>query len=239
MMRMRTTIALCLLACAAPIASTHAQKSSIGAQRRQERSKAPPPKPAREEQPHPRNAIYEAYSWITAPPRLPKSYRPGDLITIIIRERREWEAESDLNTKKKFDLSSEIEAFFKLTRGGLGATQFQRGRPNIEYAFEQKLRSTADSSREDRLTTRLTAKIIDVKPNGLLVLEGRAQIIHDDEISGITITGTCRKEDVTADNTVLSTQLADKDVVIDNAGALRSTTSRGWIPWVIDLLRPI
>ena len=235
---LRTSIAFGLLVCAMPDAPTYAQKSSIGAQRRQERREAPAPKPAREEQPHPRNAVYEQHSWITAPPRLPKSYRPGDLITIIIRERREWEAESDLNTKKKFDLSSEVEAFLKLTDGGVGAAQFRRGRPNIEYAFEQKLRSDADSSREDSLTTRLTAKIIDVKPNGLLVLEGRAQIIHDDESSGITITGTCRKEDVTADNTVLSTQIADKNVVITNEGALRAAASRGWIPWIIDLLRP-
>jgi flagellar L-ring protein precursor FlgH len=219
--------------------STRAQRSSIGARAREEQRQAPQAKPPREERLRPLNAVYEHHSWITATPRPPRTYRPGDLLTIIIRERRQWEAESDLNTKKKYDLTSEIEAFLKLTRGGLGATEFQRGRPDIGYAFEQKLRSDADSSREDSLTTRLTAKVIDVKPNGLLVLEGRAQIIHDDEVSGITITGTCRKEDVTADNTVLSTQIADKSVVVTNAGALRAASSRGWIPRIIDLLRPI
>jgi flagellar basal body L-ring protein FlgH len=45
-------------------------------------------------------------------------------------------------------------------------------------------------------------------------------------------------EDVTADNSVLSTQIADKDLVVDNEGALRAASSRGWIPRLIDLVKP-
>ena len=100
------------------------------------------------------------------------------------------------------------------------------------------MRSDGDSSREDSLTTRLTAMIIDVKPNGMLVIEGRARLTHDDEVSEVTVTGFCRKDDVTANNTILSTQLADKEVVITNEGALRRVASRGWIPTLIDLLKP-
>ncbi len=77
-----------------------------------------------------------------------------------------------------------------------------------------------------------------MKPNGVLVLEARARIEHDDELSTITLTGICRKEDVTADNTVLSTQIANKHTVVENSGALRATSTRGWIPKLLDLLRP-
>jgi flagellar L-ring protein precursor FlgH len=172
-------------------------------------------------------------------PAPPKAFRPGDLITIIVREQRKWEADSDLETKKKFDVKSELDAFIKPTEGGIGAATFRRGKPNIDYTFDQKYKTEGDSSREDKLTTRLTARILDVKPNGLLVLEGRAKMTHDDEISEITMTGTCRKEDVTADNTVLSTQIADKAVVVTNSGALHSAATRGWVTKLLDLLKPI
>lgn len=216
-----------------------AQTSSIGATTRKMQKQNPPPKAAREAPRRPRNAVYERHSWVTTPPKPPKTYRPGDLLTIIIRETKRWEAESDLNTKKKWTLTSEIAAFLKLTNGGLGPSTFKRGKPNIDYDFQSQMRSDGDSSREDSLTTRITASIIDVKPNGILVLEGRARQVHDDEVSEVMVTGYCRKQDVTADNTILSTQIGGKEVIITNEGALREAATRGWIPKLLDILKPI
>ncbi|MCH8146482.1 MAG: flagellar basal body L-ring protein FlgH [Planctomycetes bacterium] len=215
-----------------------AQTSSLGAKKRQSEVGKVIPPPTRESQLVERNLVYEQYAWTASRPRLPKTYAPGDLITIIVRERRSFEAEADLERKRRWKIKSELDAFIDFTDGGIGASAFQRGKPNIEYRFDQQTKNEGDTSREDRYTTRLTGKIIDVKPNGLLVLEARARFAHDEEISRITFTGTCRKEDVTADNTILSTQVADKNVVIHNEGALRSIAARGWIPKLLDLLRP-
>jgi flagellar L-ring protein precursor FlgH len=216
-----------------------AQTSSLGARQRIADAGKVEEKSPREALPRPRNLVYEKYGWTVLAPNPPKAFRPGDLITIIVREQRQWEADSDLETKRKFDIKSELDAFFKPIDGGLGASKFTRGKPNVDYAYNQKLKSEGDSSRQDKLTTRLTARILDVKPNGLLVLEGKASVTHDEEFSQITLTGTCRKEDITADNTVLSTQIADKQVVVCNAGALKSAATRGWITKLLDVLKPI
>jgi len=215
-----------------------AQTSSIGARQRQSEANMSAEFAAREAPKVPRNAIYERHSWITVKPTPPRTFKVGDLLTIIVRESRKFEADAQLDTKKQFDIKSEIEAFFKPTSGGLGEADFRRGKPNVNYQFANKLKGEGDAKREDSLTTRLTGKIIDVKPNGLLVLEARASVQHDDEVSAITFTGTCRKEDVTADNTVLSTQVADKSVVVTNEGAVRAASRRGWIPRIIDAVRP-
>jgi flagellar L-ring protein precursor FlgH len=214
------------------------QTSSLGARRRQTETGQPPQVVSREAPKRERNLIYERYSWISLPPSLPKMFKPGDLLTIIVRERRKFEADADLETKKEFNAKSEVKAFVDLTEGGIGAAAFQRGTPNIDYKYKNRVKNEGDTNREDRLTTRLTASIIDVKPNGLLVLEAKKRIQHDDEISTIMLTGTCRKEDVTPANTVLSTQLADASVSVINEGALRAASSRGWIPKIIDWLNP-
>jgi flagellar L-ring protein precursor FlgH len=218
--------------------SAFAQTSSLGVKARQARVGQVPEVQPREAPKIRRNAVYDRYSWITAKPAPPKVFRVGDLITIVVRERRKFEAESDLETKKRFKLKSTLDAFITLTQGGVGAAAFQRGKPAIEYKYDNRLKTEGDAEREDRFTTRLTGKIVDVKPNGLLVLEAWARIEHDDEISTITFTGTCRKEDVTADNTVLSTQVAGKNIVVTNEGALRAASSRGWMARLIDLLGP-
>lgn len=215
-----------------------AQTSSLGKKRRVELERYPEEPPPRETPPTPRNKTYIDHSWISAPAPVPRTYAPGDLLTIIIREQRTWEAESELDTRRQFDVLSQLSAFVDFIDGGVGETAFSRGQPNIDYRMQEQLRSEGEQTREDRLVTRLTARIIDVKPNGLLVIEGRARVIHDDEMSEITVTGTCRKEDVTADNTILSTQVADKEVAVANKGALRSASSRGWILKLLDLLRP-
>ncbi len=214
------------------------QTSSIGAKQRRNATDKPIATPPREAPLGPRNVVYDRHSWIAVSPVPPKMFRPGDLLTIIVRERRQWEAEADLERKTRLNIGSELESFLKLTGGGVGAAEFRRGQPNIEYRLNQRLTSEGDSSREDKLTTRITARIIDVKPNGLLVLEGRESVVHDDEVATITITGTCRKEDVTADNTILSTQLADKEIAVSNAGALRSAATRGWLLKLLDLFKP-
>ncbi len=237
MIARRWLIALALTACPQG-GMARAQTSSLGAQKRAADVGKPAEKPLREAPPRPRNLVYERFGWFSPTPPPPKKFRPGDLVTIIVREQRQWEADSDLQTKSKFNAKSQLNAFVDATQGGIGASTFTRGKPNIDYKWDQQMKNEGDSKREDKFTTRITGTILDVKPNGLLVIEGRAKMTHDEEISEITLTGTCRKEDITADNTVLSTQIANKEVVVNNSGALRSSASRGWISKLLDVLKP-
>ena len=237
-MMLRPTFILGLTVAWFVSAAAPAQTSSLGAQKRQADAGRIIPQAPRETPAQERNDVYEHYAWTSVPPTPPKTFRPNDLITIIVRERRKFEADADLETKREFDIRSELDAFIKATAGGVGAAEFRRGKPNIAFKYDRESKNEADTNREDRLTTRLTARIIDVKPNGLLVLEAQARIVHDEEISMLTLTGVCRKEDVTADNTILSTQIADKELIVKNEGALHAAARRGWVPKLLDLLRP-
>ena len=219
--------------------SAPAQTSSLGAKQRRLRANQLPQVAARENPRIARNAVFDRHAWISASPKKAKAFRIGDLITVIVREQRSFEAEADLETKKKITLDAQINEFIRLIDGGVGPTGFGRGRPGIDVTLNSKLKNEGDAEREDRLTMRLTAKIIDIKPNGVLVLEGRASIQYDADVSVMTVTGICRKEDVTADNTILSTQLADKSITVDNQGPLRDVTRRGWLFRMMDFLNPI
>ncbi len=80
--------------------------------------------------------------------------------------------------------------------------------------------------------------MLDVKPNGTLVLEGRKQITTDDEYQRFLVTGICRAEDVSADNTVLSTQIADFNLRKTHKGNVRNATKKGFIPKLLDVINP-
>jgi flagellar L-ring protein precursor FlgH len=79
---------------------------------------------------------------------------------------------------------------------------------------------------------------MDVKPNGNLVLSATKHVKMDEEEQYFTLTGVCRAEDVTADNTILSTQLENLDFVKTTKGAVHDTAKRGFIPKLLDTLNP-
>jgi len=185
------------------------------------------------------NPTLEKHSLVAVKVKPPKQFVIHDLITIIIREQRKYESDAELETKKKFDIKSAVNAFLKVDDGLLGASVFPNGKPNIDLKISTNLKNESDKEREDRFTTRITAEIVDIKPNGNLVLEAKARVVFDDEITILTLTGVARHVDVTPDNTILSTQMANKDIVVHNAGAVRDGSRRGWIPRFLDFIRPI
>jgi flagellar L-ring protein precursor FlgH len=107
----------------------------------------------------------------------------------------------------------------------------------VKFGFDNNLEHEGKQERRDDLTLRIAAEVIDVKPNGQLILEAKKKIQNDEELQDITLTGACRGEDVTADNTVLSTQLLNLNINVQNKGAVRDASSRGWFSWLWDATR--
>lgn len=228
---------LLILVCVASDVCT-AQTSSLGARKRDQEEQLRPDQRAGEQSRKRVAETYARYSWTYAPPKEPQTYAVGDLLTVIVRESKSFEADAKTKSEQEYKVESTIDAFIKATGGGLGSSGFRHGKPNIDYSWESESENRGDAQRNDKLTTRITATIIDVKPNGLLVLEARSLVEHEDETISVTLVGTCRKEDVTADNSVLSTQLADKQINVQNEGFVRDASKQGWLLKLIDKIRP-
>lgn len=225
-------IAAMVIAATAPPAL--AQSSSIAATR------APGASAMNREVPAtPEDSVLVERSLIAVKPIEPKKFKPGDYLTIVVRQQFIYEADGEANARRQSDLRSELDAFLKFTDGGVGAATFRRGMPNINYRGTFNQRNTGEVEREDRLTTRITAHIIDVKPNGNLIFEARAEMVYADERQVMTLTGGCRSIDITPDNTVLSTQVADLNINVSSKGHIRNATRQGWIGRLYDLIRPL
>ena len=181
----------------------------------------------------------ERVSLIGVPLPPPRKCKVNDLINIIVRQQKKYEADGKLDTKKEWSVNGKLQDWFRFYPGNkLGTDKLSNGKPGFDYDFKNRLKTDAENQREDKFTTRLQARVIDVKPNGSLVLEATMTEAHDEEQFTITLTGTCRSEDVTADNSILSTQIAEMMLVEKNTGAVRDSTSRGWIPKLLDWIKP-
>ena len=180
-------------------------------------------------------------SFFAVPPPEPRLIRKHDLVTIVVREESAFSSEG----KSKFDKTAEFKAVIdEFVRLRLGVNDFGvvpsvgAIKPRLGLSAERKSTGDANVERADSFTARIQAEVLDVKPNGTLVLIARKRIETDDEKQLMVLSGTCRAADLTADNTVLSTQLADLDLTKTHKGAVRSATKRGAIPKLLDAIDP-
>ncbi|HVT90800.1 MAG TPA: flagellar basal body L-ring protein FlgH [Tepidisphaeraceae bacterium] len=189
--------------------------------------------------PDPAQAKLSSVSFFAVPEPTPHTLKKHDLVTVIVREESEFKAEGTADLKKQADLDAKIDSFIKLNLKNLAIEPGTASTtPEIKLTNNRDFKGEATVDRSDSLTLRVTAEVIDVKPNGTLVLQATKKIKNDDEEQTLILSGICRVEDVTPDNTVLSTQLSEVNLSKTHKGAVRDTTKRGWLPKLLDLVNP-
>ncbi|HSW47336.1 MAG TPA: flagellar basal body L-ring protein FlgH [Phycisphaerae bacterium] len=188
----------------------------------------------------PQTRAIEGASLIAIPSVQPRKFKVNDIISIIVQQHKSYQADGKLDTKKEWDLTGKLNDWFRFYDGPkhLGQDKLSNGKPGFDFSYENEMKSKAKNDREDKFTTRIAARVIDVKPNGNLVLEAMMTEQHDEERFAITLTGTCRSDDVSPDNSVLSSKIAEMTLIEKNEGAVRDSTKRGWIPKLLDWVAP-
>ncbi len=182
----------------------------------------------------------QASSLTSVQPPTPRVFAINDLITVVIRESSSATSESKLDTKKEDKIDGGITAFPTFNLEALLNGQLKGGKlnngPAVSTNWKNDFKTNGDYERKDEMTTRLTARVIDVKPNGTLVVEARTDVRSDRERSVITVTGQCRPDDVTVDNTVLSTQMFDLRVDKQHEGEIKKNGGKGIITKVLETI---
>ncbi len=178
-------------------------------------------------------------SFYAVPEPEPRTLRKHDLITIVVREESEFKSEGTTDLKKQADLDAKVDAFVRFSLANFALKSNTGGTtPEVNLSGNRNFKGEATVDRTDSLTARITAEVVDVKPNGTLVLQARKRIKTDEEVQQFVLTGIVRAEDVSGDNTVLSTQMYDLELDKSHKGAVRDTTRRGWVPKLLDAINP-
>lgn len=179
-----------------------------------------------------------AGSYFATQPPAPRHFRVNDLLTIIIRQKLEVSHDGGMETEQTFGIEGSLDDWIRLKNHNLIPDEQSNGDPKIAMDIERSSENEAKRQRTDEISTRMTCRIIDVLPNDTLVIEGRNRIDSDGEIQVVTVTGTCRAEDVSADNTILSTQIHDFNLVREGKGAVRDAEHRGIVTKILDFINP-
>lgn len=165
-----------------------------------------------------------------------RARKVGDQLTITINEA------TDVNNKDKRQMDKKTATSFSTkiagnSKGNTGDRKFSAdlsGSKNDDRSFEGE--SDYNSSRD--FTDRMAVTVMDVMPNGNLVIEGSRTRFLGHESRTLRVSGVVRPDDIIQGNIVESRYIANFKIWYEGAGAEDSFTNQGWLGRRVNKLWP-
>jgi len=161
----------------------------------------------------------------------------GDILTILVQENTTSAKENSTKTSKSTGLDAAINTFLYspaasgfLTSGGK--------MPAINMGSKNTFDGGGQIQNSEKLTARIAVRVIDLLPNGSLVIEGRRQTKISGETTDAVLRGVVRSEDITAGNTVYSYNVADASIQYLSKGPVSDSQRKGWFSKIWDKVTP-
>jgi flagellar L-ring protein precursor FlgH len=183
--------------------------------------------PASPSQPSPQEqyngAIYQSGHDITLFEDI-KAKRIGDILTVVLDEKTDAKKSATTSTKRDTEVAIPNPTLF-------GGTLTVNGRPILENSLSSKNQfdGNGDSSQSNELDGNITVSVIDVLPNGNLLVQGEKWISINQGEEYIRLKGIVRPVDIRPDNTVLSTQIGNPLIAYGGTGSLANSNRKGWL----------
>lgn len=157
----------------------------------------------------------------------------GDLVTILLAERTN--AVSSASTATSRDSATSIA---NPTLFGVEPTIDGRPMLETEIAGNRSFDGSADTAQSNRLDGSITATVVARLPNGNLVVQGEKwiQLNQGDEL--VRIQGIVRSTDISPDNTIASSRVAEARISYSGRGTLARANARGWLDRFFDFASP-
>ena len=166
-----------------------------------------------------------------------KAHATGDTLTVLIQENNGSTRNNSTSTAKKVSQDASISTFFYspaasglLTKGGT--------MPALKYGSANTFDGSGAIANSETITARLTVTVIDVLPNGNLVVEGRRLTEFSDEKQEAILRGTVRADDISPANTIFSYNIANAAIQFISKGTVTDNTKKGWFTRIWDKLSP-
>lgn len=96
--------------------------------------------------------------------------------------------------------------------------------------------ASGSTARGGTLEAKMTTRVVEIFPNGNLRIEGRQRIVINGEDQEIVVSGVVRPRDISPDNTVLSTYVADAEIVFNGTGVVGDKQTPGLLTRLLDWL---
>lgn len=167
-----------------------------------------------------------------------RAWAPMDLVTIIVSESSEGKKEADTDLSRESSITAAISNL-------LGFEDDAKDKNNdldlenlINAETTSDFKAEGETTRKDELTAKISAMVVEVLPSGILRVEGQKIIAVNNEEQTMVISGLVRPTDVTSENEVNSSKVANMRIDYFGRGSVGEVQREGWGTKVIRAIWP-
>lgn len=185
----------------------------------------PPPMPAQASYAPPlpqsaTGAIFQAGQGYAALHEGLRARAVGDIVTIVLVE--------SIGTSKSTSSQTDRGGSMGITPPTSGPLSFLN--PDaLKAAAESSFKGSGNAAQRSTLNGAITVSIVEVRPNGTARVTGEKQMALSQGSEFVQFTGIVRLADIDGDNRVLSSQVADAQILYSGDGAIQRASKPGWL----------
>lgn len=172
-----------------------------------------------------------AFAWMAGLGLDPRARQINDLVTIRVVEIVTGVGAADSSLDKNSRAKAGVTQIF-------GAENYfpawLDGANLVGATSDTKFKGGGTTARKSELTATITARVVEVLPNGDLVLEGAREIDINGDRQIIVLTGVVRQADIDRNNVVLSPAVGQLRIRYFGRGLIRDNLSPGWLIRVLN-----
>ncbi|MCE5244226.1 MAG: flagellar basal body L-ring protein FlgH [Syntrophobacteraceae bacterium] len=168
-----------------------------------------------------------------------RARKVGDVVTITVSESAKASSAATTTTNKTKSLSGN----FSFAGAGAGAAGVANPKGAAVFGpysgeFASGFKGDASTSKADTMTAYMTATVVDVMPNGNLVIRGSRWTKVNNDMEQIVLEGIVRPTDINRNNSVLSQNIAEAKIFMVGKGPVTQYQKPGWLNQLIDAINP-
>lgn len=159
-----------------------------------------------------------------------RARRVGDVITVVLLERTNAAKSASTSTSKDNSINIQNPTLFGSPFAF--SSSLLGGSPrSLENSLGSSRSFTGEggSEQSNQLTGNITATVVEELPNGYLRIRGEKLISINKGDEYIRLTGVVRPVDIQADNSILSTMVANAEISYGGTGVLADASEMGWL----------
>ena len=166
-----------------------------------------------------------------------KAFRVGDIITITLNERTQASKNANSNLQKDSSGTLGVPNLFGMAVApdnplrSLSALGMTNNNLSLDSSWDSQRANTGSgqAGQSNSLSGSVTVTVAEVLPNGILAVRGEKWMTLNTGDELMRISGLVRADDISTDNTVSSTRVADARITYSGTGAFADASQPGWM----------
>lgn len=161
----------------------------------------------------------------------------GDLLTIIVQENNSASKDNNTKTSKQTGIDASISSFLFSPQAS-GLLTHNGKLPALKMDSKTDFSGGGTIKNSEKILAQIAVRVVDVLPNRNLVVEGTRDSAFSGEQQTIVLRGVVRPDDITANNSVFSYNVADSTIKFVSKGTISDNQRKGWATKIWDKISP-